>query len=136
MITDVFLDQKRANVCEHAVNVTPFDCFGKVSSEWVQDRNAGRSWGNGGKIEWTMIFIRCEILWKVLYTCPCILSIVHQGMQISCFPFSVLTIITSKVPRQVKICCDNLICRLNSLHYTESKRSRVQVLVQAKKIYK
>ena len=30
MITDVFFDQKRVNVCEHTVNMAPHESFGKV----------------------------------------------------------------------------------------------------------
>ena len=36
--TDVFLDQKRVNVCEHTVKTAPCDSFGKVPPEWVRDR--------------------------------------------------------------------------------------------------
>ena len=41
MITDVFLDQKRVNVCEHTVKTAPCDSFGKVPPEWVRDRKEG-----------------------------------------------------------------------------------------------
>ena len=37
-ITDVFLDQKRVNVCEHSVKKVPRESFGKVPPERVQDR--------------------------------------------------------------------------------------------------
>ena len=34
-IADVFLDQKRVNVCEHLVKTTPCDRFEKIPPEWV-----------------------------------------------------------------------------------------------------
>ena len=40
-IIDVFLDQKRVNVCEHAVKTAPCESFGKVPPEWVRDRKRG-----------------------------------------------------------------------------------------------
>jgi hypothetical protein len=33
MITDVFLDQKRVNVCEHIVKTVPHESFGKLPPE-------------------------------------------------------------------------------------------------------
>jgi hypothetical protein len=41
MITNVFLDQKRINVCEHMVKTAPHDGFTKMPPEWVQDRKGG-----------------------------------------------------------------------------------------------
>ena len=41
MITDVFLDQKRANVCEHPIKIAPHESFGKVPPYMVQDRKGG-----------------------------------------------------------------------------------------------
>ena len=38
MLTDVFLDQKRVNVCENMVKTVPCESFGKVPPDWVQDR--------------------------------------------------------------------------------------------------
>ena len=35
MITDVFLNQKRVNVCEQMVKMAPRKSFGKVPPEWV-----------------------------------------------------------------------------------------------------
>ena len=51
MITDVFLDQKKVNVCEHTVKMAPHESFGKVPPEGLRDRR-GRSGGDKGKIEW------------------------------------------------------------------------------------
>ena len=50
MITDVFLDQKRLNICEHMVKEASHDRFGIGSVGASQE--GGRSGGNGGKIEW------------------------------------------------------------------------------------
>ena len=33
MITDIFLNQKRVNICEHTVNTVPRESFGKVPPE-------------------------------------------------------------------------------------------------------
>ena len=41
MITDVFLDQKRINVCEHMIKMVPGESIGKVPPEQVQD---GKEW--------------------------------------------------------------------------------------------
>jgi hypothetical protein len=41
MITDVFLDQKRVNVCEHMVEIAPLESFRKVPQEQVKDRKRG-----------------------------------------------------------------------------------------------
>ena len=38
MNTDVFLDQKKVNICEHKVKTVPHDCFRKLPPQWVQDR--------------------------------------------------------------------------------------------------
>ena len=37
-ITDVFLDQKRVNVCEHTIKMEPHESFGKVPPERVRER--------------------------------------------------------------------------------------------------
>ena len=41
MMTDVFLDQKKVNVCEHKIKTVPCDSFEKLPPEWVQDRKEG-----------------------------------------------------------------------------------------------
>ena len=38
MITDVFLDQKRVNICEHTVKTAQHESFGKVPPGGLQDR--------------------------------------------------------------------------------------------------
>ena len=38
MITDVFLDQKRVNVCKHMVKVAPHESFLKVPIGGLRDR--------------------------------------------------------------------------------------------------
>ena len=38
MVTDIFLNQKRVNVCEQTEKTAPHDSFGKVPPEGVQDR--------------------------------------------------------------------------------------------------
>ena len=40
-ITDIFLDQKRTNVCEHTIKMAPCERFAKVPPEWVWDRKGG-----------------------------------------------------------------------------------------------
>ena len=50
MITDIFLDQKRVNICEYAVNMAPPDSFAKMPPEWVLERKG--SGGDGAKFEW------------------------------------------------------------------------------------
>jgi hypothetical protein len=40
-ITDIFHDQKKVNVCERTVKMAPCDRFGRVQSEWMQDRKGG-----------------------------------------------------------------------------------------------
>ena len=49
MITDVFLDQKRVNVCDHRIKMALCDSFGNVPPEWVQDR---KDVGMEGDTEW------------------------------------------------------------------------------------
>ena len=41
MITDVFLNQKRVNVCYHMVKMVPCDRFRRVPPEWVRNRKGG-----------------------------------------------------------------------------------------------
>jgi hypothetical protein len=36
--TDVFLNQKRINVCEYTIKMAPHDSFGYEPPVWVQDR--------------------------------------------------------------------------------------------------
>ena len=50
MITDVFLDQKRVNICEHTVKMVPCDSFGKAPPEWVRDWKVGEVEGMEGKL--------------------------------------------------------------------------------------
>jgi hypothetical protein len=61
MITDVFLDQKRVNVCEHTVKTAPCESFGKVPLEELQDRKGGR---DGGKSEWKSSEINTRALFR------------------------------------------------------------------------
>ena len=41
MVTDIFLDQKRLNVCKITVKMAPHESFGKAPPEWLQDRKTG-----------------------------------------------------------------------------------------------
>jgi hypothetical protein len=66
MITDVFLDQTRVNVCEHMVKTALHDSFGKVPPEQMQE--VGR---NGGKIECKS----CEVNTRAVFTFTSSLSI-------------------------------------------------------------
>ena len=46
MITDVFLDQKKINVFDHAVKTVSHESFGEVPPERVQDRKGEGVEGN------------------------------------------------------------------------------------------
>ena len=50
-ITDVFLDQKRVNVCEHTVKMAPCERFWKLPLWWLRNRKGG---GDGGNIKWNL----------------------------------------------------------------------------------
>ena len=51
MITDVFLDQKRVNVCEHMVKTAPHNRFGSATKVDAR-QDEGRSGVDEGKIVW------------------------------------------------------------------------------------
>ena len=51
MITDVFLNQVRVNVCEYSVKMAPHESFLKVPPGGLRDRKSG---GAGGKIKWKL----------------------------------------------------------------------------------
>ena len=57
MITDVFLDPNRLNICEHMVKTAPCESFKKVPPAGVQDSKGRKRGGDGGKIEWKS----CEV---------------------------------------------------------------------------
>ena len=56
-ITDVFLDQKSVNLCEHAVKTALSESFGKVPPEGVQDRKADVMVGMEGKLNGKKLII-------------------------------------------------------------------------------
>ena len=58
-ITDVFLHQKRVNVCEHMVKMVSHDNFGKVLPGWVHDRKE-EEWRGWREIEWPFIWVQAR----------------------------------------------------------------------------
>ena len=49
-ITDVFLNQKRVNICDNTVKMASCDSFGKEPPGWVQDRKRCGVEGMEGKL--------------------------------------------------------------------------------------
>ena len=54
MVTDIFLNQKSVNVCEHTAKMMLLENFFKGATRGLWERKVGVRGGDGGKIKWKL----------------------------------------------------------------------------------